>query len=371
MAIRFGGGEAFDLSVAEGLKQRGHLIHFLVGRPITKKNLISPSERSGIPTTYISSIYLRDAYYRLSTSKSKLARHLAGRLFKLDRHMFEIAVYRHLLSSKPDFDLAHICGLSRLASLLEQRFHRPVFVFWPGKPDKLRAQFIGKYTGNISHGATLQEQIFQSSKIENVPPGVNTKLFYPAPQDEHRNNEDITLLFVGRLVHAKNLSFLLQSFKIVCERKPGVYLLVVGDGPLLPALKMEAKALNVSGNVKFCGFLSGEQLAKVYRNADIFVISSCFESFSLVTLEAMASGLPVVTLPYGYVKNIVLNEKTGFVIESGTMQDYANAILKLSNDLKMRKDFGIEARRIVKKRYIWESSINHIEKIYLRACGKD
>ncbi|MEP7284756.1 MAG: glycosyltransferase family 1 protein [Chloroflexota bacterium] len=119
--------------------------------------------------------------------------------------------------------------------------------------------------------------------------------------------DEVTLLYVGRLAAEKQI----EQLRPVLERVRGIRLALVGDGPHREALEQYFAGLPV----KFVGYLTGEKLAQAYASGDIFVFPSAFESFGLVILEAMASGLPVVSSRVGGAQDVIASGVSGFTFD--------------------------------------------------------
>jgi glycosyltransferase involved in cell wall biosynthesis len=123
--------------------------------------------------------------------------------------------------------------------------------------------------------------------------GVDTALFSPekrsqALREELGAGEGPILLYVGRLAAEKNVSLALCAFDAVRLRMPEATMVVVGEGPLRKKLEAEFPA------ARFVGAQHGEALARWYASSDLFLFPSTSETFGNVTLEALASGLPVI-----------------------------------------------------------------------------
>lgn len=104
-------------------------------------------------------------------------------------------------------------------------------------------------------------------------------------------------LFVGRVAHEKNIGFLLAALVHARRSCPDVLLVIAGEGPAMPALKQQVRALGLSDAVQFIGYLDrSRELPDCYAAADVFVFASRTETQGLVLLEAMAAGLPVIAL---------------------------------------------------------------------------
>jgi len=126
--------------------------------------------------------------------------------------------------------------------------------------------------------------------------------------------EEPVVLFVGRLIPLKQVDTLLRAFSSVVKGRPA-RLVVLGDGPIRPELESLAAALGIAEQVCFRGFLAPEELPKWYAMSDLFVLPSSDETWSVVVLEALASGLPVVvTKLVGCYADVVVNPAVGTVV---------------------------------------------------------
>jgi glycosyltransferase involved in cell wall biosynthesis len=177
------------------------------------------------------------------------------------------------------------------------------------------------------------------------PRGVDCSLFHPyynkqEIREKYQIREKYLFLYVGRIAAEKDIHLLPQIAGQLPESlKSDVRWLIVGDGPMKE--KLEQAAPN---NMTFAGYLHGEELAKVYAAADLFVFPSPTETFGNVVLEALASGTPVIGADSGGVKNIVEDRKFGYLCERGNTEQFAQAILHcLSSEAKM-KQMGFDGR---------------------------
>jgi phosphatidylinositol alpha-mannosyltransferase len=126
-----------------------------------------------------------------------------------------------------------------------------------------------------------------------IPNGIDLQHF-TAPSRRTDNKEHKTILYIGRLENRKGVKYLLRAFQELSTRRPNVSLVIAGDGGDRAKLETLAKELELK-NVTFAGFISDEQKLQYLREADLFCAPSPYgESFGLVLLEAMASGLVTV-----------------------------------------------------------------------------
>ena len=164
------------------------------------------------------------------------------------------------------------------------------------------------------------EYLVPRNKILVISYGIHFK-------DYHRSKKvhsPVRILFVGRLVKQKNLLLLIESFKKIMN----AVLYIVGDGDEKNNLLKLTKNLNVV----LCGPKYGKELYKIYSESDIFILTSNYESFGIVMLEAMASGLPVVASDISSVRNII--KDNGLLAK--TSDDFANAINELIHNEVLR-----------------------------------
>lgn len=151
------------------------------------------------------------------------------------------------------------------------------------------------------------------------------------------------LLFVGVLRYYKGLSYLLEAMRHVDAR-----LLVVGQGPMEPALRAQAQALALGDRVVFAGAVPDSELPAYYRAADAFVLPACerSEAFGLVLVEALASGLPLVTTELGTGTSYVNHHgETGIVVPPRDSQALASALQQLVDDSALRARLSQGARK--------------------------
>jgi glycosyltransferase involved in cell wall biosynthesis len=189
-----------------------------------------------------------------------------------------------------------------------------------------------------------------TTHAEVIPTGLEPESFVPGNGDDFRRKYGIApdrqmLLFVGRVAHEKNIGFLLKVVERVRKDIPEVLLLIAGAGPAREGLEHETKKLCLSGNVMFIGYLDRHtELNSCYRSADIFLFSSRTETQGLVLLEAMAQGVPVVSIAEMGTKD-VLREGAGVWIAKDELEDFSDKVIKMLRDDYARIQLG-EAGRI-------------------------
>jgi len=151
------------------------------------------------------------------------------------------------------------------------------------------------------------------------------------------------VLFVGRLVYYKGVHVLLQAIA-----RTRASLILVGDGPLEPSLRDTVASLGIADRIVFAGHVTDDDLRAYYRASDLFVLPSIArtEAFGVVQIEAMASGLPVVStnLPTG-VPWVNKDGDSGLVVEPDDVHALAQAIRRVTEDVALRQRLASGALR--------------------------
>jgi len=153
-------------------------------------------------------------------------------------------------------------------------------------------------------------------------------------------DDDPVILFVGRLVPFKQPDLLLKSFAALLKKQPAK-LVYLGHGPMLKNLRSLAKSLGVDDRISFPGFVQPDKLPRWYAAADLFVLPSFGETWSVVTIEALASGLPVVLTKLVGAQADALNDpRVGTAITPKSQEELTSAMMKhLGEDLS-REEVG-------------------------------
>ncbi len=238
------------------------------------------------------------------------------------------AMQRAVLAAAQDCDLIHIqtpfiahyAGLKAARKLglpvvatyhtLFEEYLQHYARFLPGGWLKGQARAFSRRQCNALDAvvvpSTAMRQRLESygvtSPLHVLPTGIPLAQFARGDGPAFRARHGIPLgrpvaLFVGRVAHEKNIGFLLEALVHARRLRPEVLLVVAGEGPAMPDLQAQVRALGLPGAVQFIGYLDrGSELPDCYAAADVFVFASRTETQGLVLLEAMAAGLPVIAL---------------------------------------------------------------------------
>jgi len=197
-----------------------------------------------------------------------------------------------------------------------------------------------------------------------VPPGVDTFRF----RNLKFERSEKTVFFVSvldRFHEYKGLDILLKAIKILKEESEEVILWVGGQGERMRNYIEMTRKLDIEKEVKFFGYLPENKLIELYNRCSCFVLpskSSIQEGFGIVALEALSCETPVVVSKLVGVAEDVERFRCGFAVEPNEYE-IADAILSLSDS---RVKMGKRGRRLILKKYSWDSIVTKIEKIYFK-----
>ena len=209
-------------------------------------------------------------------------------------------------------------------------------------------------------------------KINVVPNGVNLNLFNGVERDYTfrrrfaMDNEKI-ILFMGRLVYEKGVQHLISAMPKILNGYHDSKLVICGKGGMLEELQAQANNLGISNKVYFAGYMSGKDVQKMYKAADIAVFPSTYEPFGIVALEAMLSENPVVVSDIGGLNEIVQHRENGMKAYCGNPNSIADSILELLYDHKLCADITKKAKNKVRNEYNWSKIAQDTHFTYQKA----
>ena len=212
-------------------------------------------------------------------------------------------------------------------------------------------------------------------KITVIPLGVDMDRFRPAAKADARERlglgDERIVLFVGRLEPLKGVDILIGAASLLDSDVECSVLIVGGDetsNQQVQELQGLASNLGVGDRVAFVGAVDHDLLPLYYNAADVCVVPSHYESFGLVAVEAMASGLPVVASRVGGLMGTVKDGETGYLIPWLCPEPFAERIELLLDNEPLRLSLGEAAREAV-SRYRWENVAGAVLEVYEALIG--
>lgn len=207
-----------------------------------------------------------------------------------------------------------------------------------------------------------------------VPGAVDTNRF--APRENWRAGEFIDakrprILYHGRVDRRKGALDLLEAFaRLLPEIDANPQLIYSGIGPDFDAVQARAARLNLTENVDMRGYVEYENVPEIYKTCDVFASPTYAEGFSNTILEAMASGLPIVSTRAVGVVDCLRNNENGLLVEIGNVTEIKNALREILKNESLRKKLACNALEECRAVYSWEKIGRQIIEIYERAKTK-
>ena len=278
-------------------------------------------------------------------------------------------------------DMIHVHILTRLGVIawIQKLLHKTPYIitehwsrYLPGNGfgGFLRKFFTKIVVRNAETVTTVTENLANAMRnhgLKNdnyvvLPNVVNLDMFHITPKCTNAINHVPTIIHISCFEDkSKNISGLLESLKIVDDKGIDFQCTLIGEGMDLELMKEKAKELQLINKVSFTGLLQGQTLADELSSGDFLVLSSNYENMPVVILEALASGLPVVSTNVGGIKEMVDDTK-GILVEPRNKEALAEAIIKM---IETHKNYDANyLRNSVIEKYGYESVGKFLSKLY-------
>jgi glycosyltransferase involved in cell wall biosynthesis len=347
----WGGGEKWHLGTAILMQERNFPV-VMFAQP--ESELIRRSRQAGIRSQ------------ALSVSNMTFLNPV--KILKLALQLRRLGVRVIILNLPSDVKFAG--QAARLAGVKKIMYRR-------GSPVPVRDTLINRLlfrhllTHIIANSIQVKQNILQNNprlvnaqKITIIYNGVDG----PASQQkkgfrEAREPQGLIIGTAGRLSHEKGQDRLISMAGILKDKGLDFTLLIAGEGPLKESLKRMAQSLGLSDCIHFNGFVS--EMDGFYNMLDVFVLTSCWEGCSNVTLESMIRGLPVVAFRNSSAPELVQDEVNGFLAKDGDTRDLAEKVELLLRDPLLRMKFGEAGRQIVGEKFNLEACFDQLMSLIL------
>jgi glycosyltransferase involved in cell wall biosynthesis/predicted metal-dependent phosphoesterase TrpH len=202
----------------------------------------------------------------------------------------------------------------------------------------------------------------EEARVRRWERGVDLSRFDQAKADRDGYPGELKVLYAGRMTREKGVDLLAEAFIRAHESEPRLHLLLAGGGPEEGALRAK-----LGERATFLGWLQGEELARVYASADIFLFCSQTDTYGQVILEAGASGLPVVAVAEGGPASLIENRHTGILCRPDA-DHLAGAVLQLASSSLLRNHLGASAARAAVGRS-WGAALEQLAAGYRRSLA--
>jgi rhamnosyl/mannosyltransferase len=347
-----GGIELHVRDLAEGLARRGHDVTVLVTRPAGETTTVRESGVTVIRCRRLATV--------ASTPVSLVLARQLGRIRPDVTHL-------HI-----PYPIAEAAWLLRGTNPMVATYHSDVVRqkvlarAWAPLLRRVlaRADLILATSPNYVRTSPF---LAGRSNIAIVPNGIDPRPFQRVSRATAtaRFGSGPNVVFVGRLVYYKGLDVLLEAMTTLENAR----LLIAGTGPMETDLRRRAAALAVSDRVVWLGAVPAEELPLVYAAGDVFVLPAVArsEAFGIVQLEAMASGLPIVTTELGTGTSwVTIDGETGVVVPPANAAALSRAISALLADPTRAQALGAAGRKRASEVFSLEQLLDNVEAAYLQ-----
>jgi glycosyltransferase involved in cell wall biosynthesis len=304
--------------------------------------------------------------------------------YKFSKKLFQKTQYDlvHGFFSVPCGFIAMLLGKPFIVSLRgsdvpfysEKYKYLDIFIFqWLNKIIWKKAQ---KVIANSSDLRDLAYQTYDKKKIEVIFNGVNREEFRPSKKVNisvltlsQRGNEGVfsknfTILSTSRLTQRKGIIYLLKAVKNLIPKYPQIQLNLVGEGDQKEEFKNFVKKNQLEKNVFFKGIINHDKIIKEYQNSDVFVLPSFNEGMSNSLLEALASGLALISTDTGGAKDLI-DKNNGFIVSMKNIQEIQKSLEILIKNPTKLKSMQASSRK-KSQNFSWEKAGREYLKEYDR-----
>jgi glycosyltransferase involved in cell wall biosynthesis len=363
LAMMRGGGETRHLAWQRELAALGVEVDVIAGQPLMFGEARHPID--GPTATMIRSPYLRDTVYRWQ--KQRGFGRLTMAALHLDEEWFCRAAWQKIAARPVQPDIVHAHALHQAAR--RRRGSAAVVINLPGAPAARYVDDLRMADALVADGWAA-DHLPQTlgCHVDRVPKGVDTTLFSPRGSSVHDRlglSGKRIIISVGRLVPIKNLRVLIDALAVLRRELPDVHLVHVGEGPELAALQAHAGALGVTNAITFAGYVPHGETDRWYRTGEVFALTSDFDNSPNVVLEAMASGLPIVSTDVGGVRDFV-DASGGVLVPSGDGPAVAAALRAYLEEPERARRAGSHNRQRAEDCFSWRASAKALLDVYTR-----
>ena len=200
------------------------------------------------------------------------------------------------------------------------------------------------------------------AELVYIPNGVNI-IDFNLQTPQVLKNDKFTFLFCGKLTKTKGILYLIEAFKRIKKNHSNVSLILVGDGVQSTVKDFKDVASNEK-DIIFSGVKSPNEIKNYYNSCDVFVLPSLSEGFGIVNLEAMACGKPVISTRVGGIIDVVIDGKTGLLVDPANIDELYLAMNKFLENPNLAIEMGKEGRKRVVENFSWDIIAEKLDNAY-------
>ncbi|MBE7410809.1 MAG: glycosyltransferase [Leptospiraceae bacterium] len=298
---------------------------------------VNAAEKYGVPSigTYHTLMAEQDMYVSFY------------RLLKIDKLFMKISRFKKRLKIK---DLIKVERFNKL------NIRKKVIL-------KLCNDLYNRCDQVISPSHLLKDQLLEygiKRPITVISNGMDLSKFKGSIRELPQNPK---LLHVGRISYEKNCDVIINAFHLIQNQIPNSTLTIIGDGPALNSLKIQAEKLGLKDKISFLGFIDHNILHEYYPKYDVFLTASTMETQGLVILEAIACGLPAIGVKSFAIPELIIDNQNGYIAEPFNVKEIAEKTIFLLSDKEKFRDFSKASIEVASDHELGKSVVK-LEEIY-------
>jgi glycosyltransferase involved in cell wall biosynthesis len=198
-----------------------------------------------------------------------------------------------------------------------------------------------------------------ADRVAYIPSGVEPRFFIPR---EYHSSENLKLLYAGTWLDQRGIFYIRDALRTVAPQLPGLTMTFAGCG-VPPEDIQQFFGEELAGRIIIRPVVAAEKMQELYAEHDVFLFPSMIEGLPGVLLEAMATGMPVITTETCGMPDVVEHEFNGLLIPPANAAAIEESVLRLARSVELRRKLG-EAARETMRRYTWERAARQLEVLY-------
>lgn len=355
--VHFGGTETHVTELMQRLSQRGHQVSLL-----TRQGTLAGSFDPKIKVYGVSKNF-RESDHSYENTVSLYCHTF---LFMLKSFLY-LLYLRIFLGQKYEVISVHFATEAVVARLFRRLFKTPyVFVLEGYTPLEAGEAKLANSSIAISENMTGKIWENHGYRPHFLPVGIDVSRFNPKIEGFPERSKYLAgfeklIITVGRIEPRKDYPTLVAAARIIKQKSYRYRFLIVGDGIDRDKIGQAIKSFGLAEEVLMLGAVSEDLKAKLYRACDLFVLPTLYEGFGIVFIEAMASGLPIISTEVGAVPEVV--KAAGVLVEPQNPKKLAETIAKVLEDKDLCSNLSQEAINI-SGNYNWDKLIPKYEDVY-------
>lgn len=305
-----------------------------------------------------------------SVARITLSFHLANRVRAIvEEEGFDILHFHEPLMPALPMTMLRMSTTANVGTF--HAFARSNVGYYYGRP------LLGPYLQHLHSAIAVSEparlfvtRYFPEVQPRVIPNGIDTTVYQRGLTPiRHLRDDLVNILFVGRMEKRKGLGDLLRAYRFMQSRVPRTRLIIVGDGPLRGKVESYVSRHRLP-NVVLAGFVPDTVKPRYYNSADIFCAPATgAESFGVVLLEALASGLPVVATEIPGYMSVLEPGKDSLTVEPKSWRELGASLVVLARDAELRRRMGDYALQKA-QRYSWPAVASEVMNVYNEAIKR-